>query len=149
MCAKKKPSRTVLCVSVYFQKKGQPKSMKDDLHPHWPLPLPLLVPCWRPRHHGCHGCRVVAAIAAVAIAAPTAMAAAVSAATSTDSAAIANAFWLIVACPFAASASATIACPHACRCWLPTPLPMSSPPQTAAPCSFPRNRLMFKILHLK
>jgi hypothetical protein len=56
---------------------------------------------------------------------------------------------LIVVCPCAASASATVACPHACRCWLPAPLPLLSRPQTAAPCSFRHNRVMFKILHLK
>ena len=49
------------------------------------------------------------------------MAAAVSAATSTNLAAIATPFWLIVVCPFAASSSATVACARACRCWwLPT-----------------------------
>jgi len=58
-------------------------------------------------------------------------------------------FWLIFVCPCAASASATIACPRACRCWLPTPLPLLSRPLTAAPCSFSCNRVMFKILHLK
>ncbi len=51
--------------------------------------------------------------------------------------------------PCAASAWTTIACPRACRCWLPMPLPLSSRLQTAAPCSFRRNRMMFKILHLK
>ena len=121
---------------------------KDDLRPHWPPPLPLSAPCWR-RRHRCHGCRVVATIATVAIAAATATAAAISAATSTVSAAIATAFWLIVVCPFAASALATVACPCRCRHWLSTPLPLSPLPQTAAPCSFRRNRVMFKILHLK
>jgi hypothetical protein len=56
---------------------------------------------------------------------------------------------LIVVCPCAASASATVACPRRCRRWLSTPLPLSTRPQTAAPCSFRRNRVMFKILHLK
>jgi hypothetical protein len=123
-------------------------STKDDLHPHRPPPLPLSAPCWR-RRHRCHGRRIVAAIAAVTISAATAMAAAVSAATRTNSAAIAIAFWLIDVCPFAASASATVACARTCRCCLPTPLALSSHPQTAAPCSFHRNRVMFKILHLK
>ena len=123
-------------------------STKDDLRPHQPPPLPLSAPCWR-RHHRCHGCCLVATIATVTIAAATATAAAISAITSTISAAIATAFWLIVVCPCAASASATVACPHACRCWLPAPLPLLSWPQTAAPCSFRHNRVMFKILHLK
>ena len=70
--------------------------------------MPLSAPCWR-RRHRCHGCRVVTAIATVAIAAATATAVAVSAATITNSAAIATAFWLIVVCPYAASASATVA----------------------------------------
>jgi len=51
---------------------------------------------------------MAAAIATVAIAAATAMAAAIPAATSTVSAAIATAFWLIVICPCAASASGTV-----------------------------------------
>jgi len=123
-------------------------STKDDLHPHWPPPLPLSVSCWR-RRHCCHGCRIVAAIAAVAIAAATATAATISAVISTISDAIATAFWLIIVSLCAASASATIAWPCACRCWLPTPLPLPSRPQTAAPCSFRRNRVMFKILHFK
>ncbi len=47
------------------------------------------------------------------------------------------------------SASTTVACPRHCRCWLPTPLPLSPWPQTAAPCSFPRNRcLLFLPLFL-
>ena len=123
-------------------------STKDDLHPHWPPPLPLSAPCWCHRHC-CHGHHVVAAIAAVAIDAATATAASVSAATRTDSAAIATAFWLTVVCPFAASASATVACACTCRCCLLMPLPLLSRPQTAAPCSFRRNRVMFKILHFK
>jgi len=122
--------------------------MKDDLCPHRPPPLPLSALCWCDRHR-CHGCRVVIAIAAVAIAAATATAATISAVTSTVSAATATAFWLIVVYPYAASALATNACPRACRYWLPTPLPLSSRPRTAAPCSFRRNCVMFKILHLK
>jgi hypothetical protein len=55
---------------------------------------------------------------------------------------------LIVVCPCAASALATIACPRRCRRWLSTPLPLSPQPQTAAPCSCRRNRVMFKTLHL-
>ena len=54
-------------------------TMKNDLRPHRPPPLPLSAPGWRRRHHDCHGCRFVAAIVIVAIAAATAMAAAVSA----------------------------------------------------------------------
>ena len=123
-------------------------STKDDLHPHWPPPLPLSVSCWH-RRHCCHGCHIVAAIAAIAIAAATATAATISAVISTISAAIATAFWLIIVCLCAASASATIAWPCTCRCWLPMPLPLSSRPQTAAPCSFHCNRVMFKILHFK
>ena len=75
--------------------------------------------CHRRRHvghHRCHGCHVVAAISAVAIADATATDPNISAVTSTVSAAIATAFWLIVVCPCAASALATVACPHACRC---------------------------------
>ena len=103
-------------------------NLYDDLHPHHPppQPLPLLGPCWH-RHHRCHcWCIVttIATIATVAIAAPTATAAAISAATSTISAAIATAFWLIVVCPCAASALATVACPHRCHRWLLTPLPL-------------------------
>ena len=90
--------------------------------------------------HRCHGCRVAAAIAAVAIAAATATAAAVSAAT--VFAAIATAFWLIVVCPCASSASATVACPRRCCRWLPTPLPLSVRPQTAASCSFRHNHCL-------
>jgi hypothetical protein len=125
---------------------------KDYLRPHWPSVAPsatigaMLTPCWR-RRHRCLGCRVVATIATVAAAAATATAAAISAATSTVSAAIATAFWLIVVCPCAASASATVACPRRCCRWLSTPLPLSPHLQTAAPCSFCRNRVMFKILH--
>ncbi len=107
-------------------------STKDDLRPHRLPPLPLSVPCWH-RHHRCHGCRVVATIATVAIAAATATAAVISATTSTVSAAIATVFWLIVLCPCAASASATVACPRRCHRWLSTPLPLSPRPQTAAP----------------
>ena len=72
--------------------------------------------------------------------------AAISAVTSTISAAIATAFWLIVVYPCAASASATVAFPHVCRIWLPMPMPLLPRPQTTAPCSFRRNRVMFKIL---
>ena len=124
-------------------------STKDDLRPHRPPPLPLSLsaPCWLCRHR-CHGCRVVATIVTVAIAAATAAAAVISAATSTVSAAIATAFWLIVVCPCAASASATIACPRRCRHWLLTPLPLLPWLRTAAPCSFRCNCVMFKILHL-
>ena len=105
---------------------------KDDLHPHWPPPLPLSAPCWR-HCHRCYGCCVVATIAAIAIAAATTTAAAVFAPTSTVSAAIATAFWLIYVCPCAACASATVAFTRACRWWLLMPLPLSSRPQTAAP----------------
>jgi hypothetical protein len=135
-------------ICIYCSANNSKYPMKDDLHPHQPPPLPILAPCWR-RSHRCHGYRIVAAIAAVAIVAATATAAAVSAATSTNSAAIATAFWLIVVCPCAASASATVACPRVCRCWLPMPLLLSSRPQTAAPCSFRHNRVMFKILLFK
>ena len=121
-------------------------STKDNLRPHRPPYLLLSAPCWRHRHL-CHGCHVDTAIAAIAIAAASAMAAAISVVTRTVSAAIASTVWLIVVCPCAASDLATVACPRACRCWLPTPLPLSSRPQTAAPCSFRRNRVMFKILH--
>jgi hypothetical protein len=41
---------------------------------------------------------------------------------------------LIVVCPCAASALATIACPCLCRQWLSMPLSLSPWPQTAAPC---------------
>ena len=103
-----------------------------------PSPLPWLPRCRRYCHcrrlhcrcH-CHSCHCL------------------HAATSTVSAAIATACWLIIVCPCAASASATVACPCACRSWLPTPLPLSSQPQTAVPCSFCPNRVMIKILHLK
>ena len=39
----------------------------------------------------------------------------------------------LVFCPHAASAFATVACPHRCRRWLSMPLPLSPRPQTAAP----------------
>jgi hypothetical protein len=109
--------------------------------PHRPPPLSLSAPCWR-RRHRYHGRRVAATIAAVVIAAAaaTATAATISAAT-VSSAAIATAFWLNAVCPRAASpASATVACPCRCGCWLTPPSPLSPRPQTAAPCSFRRSR---------
>jgi len=78
--------------------------------------------------------RIVTAIAAGAIAAATATAVAVSADTSKDFAAIATAFWLIVVCPFTATALTSVACSRACRCWLLTPLTLLLQPQTTAPC---------------
>jgi len=89
-------------------------------------------------HPLCHCLRHVGAAVTAAMAAA-----------STVSAAIATAFWLIVVCPCAASALATVACPHRCCHWLSTPLPLLPQPQTPAPCSFRRNRVMFKIVHLK
>ena len=102
--------------------------------------------CWRCRHR-CHGCLIAAAIAAdiaavtIAAATATATAAAVSTAT-TMSTVIAAAFWLIVVCPCAASATATIACPRPCCCWLPTQLSLWPRRQTAAPCSFRHNHCL-------
>ena len=42
-------------------------------------------------------------------------------------------FWLMFVCPHAASATATIACPRCCCCWLLTQLALLLRPQTAAP----------------
>jgi hypothetical protein len=92
--------------------------------------------CWR------HVGAAVTATMAAALSPPfqrrhcrcNATAAVISTATSTVSAAIATAFWLIDVCPRAASATATVACPHRCRCWLRTPLPLAPWPHTTAPC---------------
>ena len=107
--------RTVLQIIV--------SNTKDDLRPHRPPHLPLSPPYWR-RRHRCHGCHVVAAIAIATV-----------------SSVIAAAFWLIVF-PRAASATAAIACPRRCRCWLPTQLPLLQRPQTAARCYFLHNRCL-------
>ena len=75
--------------------------------------------CWRCHHHF-HGCCIATDVAAtivavtIAAAAVTATAAAVSAATTTVSAGIVTTFWLIIVCPCAASAFATVSCPHCC-----------------------------------
>jgi hypothetical protein len=47
------------------------------------------------------------------------------------------------------SASATVACPRRCHCWLLTPLPLMPRLQTTAPCSFRHDRcLLFLPLFL-
>jgi hypothetical protein len=142
-------------ICTYCYANNRKYSMKDDLHPQRPPPLPLSA---LSSPLPCHGCRIAADIAAdiaaVAVAAATATAAAVSAAT-TVSAVIAAAFWLIVVCPRAASATATVACPRPrrCRCWLRTPLPLVPQPQTAAPCPLllppqplPQLQLLFSLV---
>ena len=105
-------------ICTYCYANNRKYSRKDDLRPHRQPPLPLSA---LSSPLPCHGCRIAADIAAdiaaVAAAAATATAAAVSTAT-TVSAVIAAAFWLIVVCPHAASATATVACPRCCRCWL-------------------------------
>ena len=102
-------------------------STKDDLCPHRPPPLPLSAPCWCRRHH----CPPPPPGPIRLLFLPL------------------FGWLLIVVCPFTASASATVACARTCRCWLLMPLRLSLRPLTAAPCSFHRNRVMFKILHLK
>ena len=116
-------------------------TMKDDLPPHRPPPLPLSAPHWR-HHHRCHGCRAVALIATITVAAATATAAAVSPATSSVSAAFATAFWLsaralpLLQQPLPTLALAAVGCRHNCHCrCVCKPLPLA--PSAATTACFP------------
>ena len=120
---------------VSFRKRIQKTGSTDWKHSSWKItftphrvpPLSLLASCWH-RCHCFHGGRFAAAIAAVSAA--------------TVSTAIATIFWFIDVSPCTSSASTTVACPRCWCCWLKMPLQLSPQPQTAAPCSFCRNRCL-------